>query len=82
MAQSAVVSYVRSVFLQPNRAVFDVASLPLPEYAAAMGLLAAPKLRFLKRQGGAPGALAAAARGAHSVAGGGDAALPAAAARR
>lgn len=53
MAQRAVTSYVRSVFLQPNRTVFDVSALPLAEYTAAMGLLAAPKLRFLKREGGA-----------------------------
>lgn len=72
MAQRAVVSYVRSVFLQPNRAVFDVTALPLPEYSSAMGLLAAPKLRFLKRQAGAKasvgGAAAAAAQPAAAAA--------------
>ena len=47
MAQRAVTSYVRSCFLQPRRQVFDVSRLPLPEYAASMGLLAAPRLRFL-----------------------------------
>lgn len=57
MAQRAVTSYVRSLFLQPNRAVFDVSALPLAEYASAMGLLAAPKLRFLRRGGSISGAV-------------------------
>jgi superfamily II DNA/RNA helicase len=50
-AQSALVAYVRSVFLQPNKAVFDAAALPLDEYAESLGLLAAPQLKFLKRVG-------------------------------
>ena len=53
MAQRAVPSYVRSVFLRPNRTVFDVSALSLAEYIAATGLLAAPMLRFLKREGAA-----------------------------
>ena len=44
-------SYLRSVFLQPNRAVFDVAALPVAELASSLGLSTTPKLRFLKRQG-------------------------------
>ena len=51
LAQRALVSYLRSVFLQPNRAVFDVTALPVGELAAAWGLSAAPRLRFLQRQG-------------------------------
>lgn len=49
MAQRAVTSFVRSYFLQPARSVFDVKQLPLPEYAASMGLSAPPRLRFLPR---------------------------------
>ncbi|KAL4525635.1 hypothetical protein Ndes2437A_g04083 [Nannochloris sp. 'desiccata'] len=48
-AQKALVSYLRSTFLQPNRAVFDVTKLPVAEYALSMGLPTVPKLRFLKR---------------------------------
>lgn len=57
MGQRAVTSYLRSVFLQPNKAVFDVTRLPVAEYAQAMGLLAAPKLRFLKKAGKGQGRL-------------------------
>ena len=44
-------SYLRSVFLQPNRKVFDVSALPVAQLAASLGLSTTPKLRFLKRQG-------------------------------
>ena len=50
-AQRSLVAYVRSVFLQPNKAVFDVTKLPVGEAAQSMGLLSAPKLRFLKKVG-------------------------------
>ena len=38
MASKAYVSYVRSVHLMPNKAVFDAASLPLAELAESLGL--------------------------------------------
>jgi ATP-dependent RNA helicase DDX10/DBP4 len=50
-AQSGLVSYCRSVYLQPNKAVFDAAALPLDEYAESLGLLAAPQLKFMRRVG-------------------------------
>ncbi|GBF94447.1 ATP-dependent RNA helicase [Raphidocelis subcapitata] len=50
-AQGALVSYARCVYLQPNKAVFDASKLPIDDIAASMGLLAAPKLRFLRRAG-------------------------------
>ncbi|EFN51307.1 hypothetical protein CHLNCDRAFT_28229, partial [Chlorella variabilis] len=49
VAQRALVSYLRSVFLQPNRKVFDVTQLPAAEFAYSMGLPTAPKLRFLSK---------------------------------
>ncbi|KAL4422731.1 hypothetical protein ABPG75_008928 [Micractinium tetrahymenae] len=52
IAQRALVSYLRSVFLQPNRKVFDVTQLPAAEFAYSIGLPTAPKLRFLKRAAG------------------------------
>ena len=44
-------AYLRSVFLQPNHAIFDVQKLPAAEYALSIGLPTAPKLRFLKHAG-------------------------------
>jgi hypothetical protein len=37
------------VFLQPNKAIFNVKQLPAEDYAQSLGLLTAPKLRFLKK---------------------------------
>ena len=48
-AQRAFVSYVRSVHLQSNKDIFDASALPLDELAASMGLVAAPRVRFLSR---------------------------------
>ena len=44
------ISYVRSVFLQKDKTVFDVNKLPLEEYALSLGLSKAPKIRFVKKQ--------------------------------
>ena len=55
LAQRAVVSYVRSVHLQPNKDVFDVDALDVEKYAHSMGLSNPPRLRFLKSQKGAVG---------------------------
>ena len=38
LAQRAVVSYLRSVHLQPNKDVFDVDALDVEKYAQSMGL--------------------------------------------
>ena len=48
-AQRAMVAYLRSVFLQPNRAVFDASVLPVEDLALSMGLSTVPRLRFLAR---------------------------------
>jgi ATP-dependent RNA helicase DDX10/DBP4 len=71
-AQKALVSYLRSTFLQPNRAVFDVTKLPVAEYALSMGLPTVPKLRFLKR--GSAAATAAKAKKEEGMPSRGDAA--------
>jgi len=51
LGQRSLVAYLRSVFLQPNHAIFDVQKLPAAEYALSIGLPTAPKLRFLKHGG-------------------------------
>lgn len=49
VAQAAFVSYIRSVFLNPNKAIFDVAKLDANEFAASLGLPTAPRLRMVKK---------------------------------
>ncbi|KAJ1940927.1 ATP-dependent RNA helicase dbp4 [Kickxella alabastrina] len=49
LGQRAFVTYVRSVFLQKNKRVFDVEALPLEEYAEALGLPGAPNIKFVKK---------------------------------
>ena len=48
LAQRAVVSYLRSVYLQPNKDVFDVDALDVERFANSVGLPNPPRLRFLK----------------------------------
>ncbi|EFJ48780.1 hypothetical protein VOLCADRAFT_60063 [Volvox carteri f. nagariensis] len=48
-AQKALVSYLRSVFLQPRKDVFNVSALPAGDLAASLGLASVPRLRFLRR---------------------------------
>ncbi|KAJ1819454.1 ATP-dependent RNA helicase dbp4 [Coemansia sp. RSA 2675] len=49
LGQRAFVTYVRSVFLQKNKSVFNVDSLPLDEFAESLGLPGAPKIKFVKK---------------------------------
>ncbi|KAJ1740911.1 ATP-dependent RNA helicase dbp4 [Coemansia sp. RSA 1086] len=49
LGQRAFVTYVRSVFLQKNKAVFKVGEMPLEEYAESLGLPGAPQIKFVKR---------------------------------
>ncbi|KAJ2806345.1 ATP-dependent RNA helicase dbp4 [Coemansia guatemalensis] len=51
LGQRAFVTYVRSVFLQKNKKVFDVDKLPLEEFAESLGLPGAPQVKFVKRKG-------------------------------
>ncbi|KAJ2806256.1 ATP-dependent RNA helicase dbp4 [Coemansia furcata] len=55
LGQRAFVTYVRSVFLQKNKSVFDVDSLPLDEFAESLGLPGAPKIKFVKKTAAASG---------------------------
>ncbi|KDD72320.1 hypothetical protein H632_c3520p0, partial [Helicosporidium sp. ATCC 50920] len=66
LAQRACVSYVRSVFLQPDKEVFDVQKLPVGDYALSMGLPVAPKLGFVKKTKGDAAGSGVAAPGASS----------------
>lgn len=49
VAQAAFVSYIRSVFLNPNKSIFDVSKLDINEFASSLGLPTAPRLRMVKK---------------------------------
>jgi ATP-dependent RNA helicase DDX10/DBP4 len=48
LAQKCFISYMRSVFLHGNKAVFDVHALPAEAFAESLGLPGAPKISFVK----------------------------------
>jgi len=48
LAQKALVSYTRSVMLQADKDVFDVHALPMDKFAASLGLVGVPRVRFLR----------------------------------
>lgn len=47
LAQKAFISYVKSVHVQKNKEIFKLDALPLEEFATAMGLIGAPKIKFI-----------------------------------
>lgn len=49
LAQKAFISYMRSIYLQSNKEVFDVHSLPADAFADSLGLSGAPKIKFVKK---------------------------------
>ncbi len=49
LGEKACAAYLRSVFLQPNKTVFDVTALPVAELGLSMGLSSVPQLRFLRQ---------------------------------
>ncbi|KAK3994877.1 putative ATP-dependent RNA helicase [Cladorrhinum sp. PSN332] len=46
LAQKAFISYVRSIFLQPDKEVFKFSELDLDGFAASMGLPGTPQVKF------------------------------------
>ncbi|KAJ3297434.1 ATP-dependent RNA helicase dbp4 [Borealophlyctis nickersoniae] len=49
LGQKAFISYMRSVYLQANKAIFDVHALPAEKFAESFGLPGAPKIKFVKK---------------------------------
>lgn len=49
VAQAAFVSYIRSIFLNPNKAIFNIAKVDVDEFASSLGLPTAPRLRMVKK---------------------------------
>lgn len=50
LGQRAFVSYLRSIHLQKNKSVFDLAQLPVDDFAQSLGLPGTPKIKFLSRE--------------------------------
>ena len=48
-AQAAFVSYIRSVFLHANKAVFDVSKLDVEAFAESFGLPTVPRVRMIQK---------------------------------
>ena len=48
LGQKAFISYVRSIYVQHDKEVFQLQRLPLEEFSASLGLPGAPKIKFLK----------------------------------
>ncbi|EFR01897.1 ATP-dependent RNA helicase DBP4 [Nannizzia gypsea CBS 118893] len=48
LGQKAFTSYVKSIYIQKDKEVFDVKALPLEEFAASLGLPGAPRIKFIK----------------------------------
>lgn len=48
LGQKAFMSYVRSIYLQQDKEVFQLANLPLEDFSASLGLPGAPKIKFWK----------------------------------
>lgn len=48
LAKKAFESYIRSIYLMPNKEIFDVDDLDVDGFAKSLGLSSTPNLRFLK----------------------------------
>ena len=48
LGQRAFIAYVKSIFVQKDKEVFDLQKMPLEEYAASLGLPGAPRIKFMK----------------------------------
>lgn len=48
LAERAFVSYVRSIFLMPNKEIFDIQALPLKEFAESFGMVSVPEVNVVK----------------------------------
>ncbi|KTW27083.1 hypothetical protein T552_02575 [Pneumocystis carinii B80] len=48
LGQRALVSYLKSIYLQKDKEVFKFEELPIEEFSSKMGLLGHPKIKFLQ----------------------------------
>lgn len=47
LAQKAFISYVKSIHVQKDKEIFKLDKLPLEEFATSLGLIGAPKIKFV-----------------------------------
>ncbi|GJT90403.1 DEAD-box ATP-dependent RNA helicase 32 [Tanacetum coccineum] len=50
LAQRAFKTYLKSIYKQKDKEIFDVTKLPIDEYSASLGLPMTPQLRYLERK--------------------------------
>ncbi|KAL8205628.1 hypothetical protein R6Q57_009179 [Mikania cordata] len=50
LAQRAFKTYLKSIYKQKDKEIFDVAKLPIDEFSASLGLPMTPQLRYLNRK--------------------------------
>ncbi|KAK9057057.1 hypothetical protein SSX86_024424 [Deinandra increscens subsp. villosa] len=50
LAQRAFKTYVKSIYKQKDKEIFDVTKLPIDEFSASLGLPMTPQLRYLNRK--------------------------------
>ncbi|PYH49514.1 RNA-dependent ATPase HCA4 [Aspergillus saccharolyticus JOP 1030-1] len=48
LGQKAFISYVKSIYVQKDKEIFNVKDLKLEEFAASLGLPGAPRIKFIK----------------------------------
>lgn len=46
----AFISYLKSVYIQKNKEIFQVANLPVDKFAEALGLPGAPQIKFISQE--------------------------------
>ncbi|KAF3385203.1 ATP-dependent RNA helicase dbp4 [Penicillium rolfsii] len=48
LGQKAFISYVKSIYVQKDKEIFNLKELKLEDYAASLGLPGAPRIKFIK----------------------------------
>lgn len=49
LAEKAFICYLRSIWLQKNKEIFDVSKFPVEDYAASLGLPGTPQIKFVRK---------------------------------
>jgi ATP-dependent RNA helicase DDX10/DBP4 len=65
LGEKALICYLRSIWLNANKKVFDVTQLPIEDYASSLGLPGVPQLKFIRRLKDEKNKIKAAAAGQH-----------------